>query len=110
MDRKETKQQRVTRVAQELGAAIRTQVRGRWKVRTADRNEPGRHVWRFKEGPDGGARFLHIEHRAMTRGENATSRLLEQLDSERWMDRLRQGPETALLLSLDGQLSPYPRA
>lgn len=107
MDRKETRQQRVTRVAQELSAALRQQVRGRWKVRTADRNEPGRHVWRFREGPDARARFLHVEHRAMT--ENPTARLLELLDAERWLDRLQQGPETALVLSQDGQLSPYRR-
>lgn len=108
MDRKETQKERVTRVAQELGSAIRRQARGRWKtVRTADRNEPGRHVWRFMETPEGAARFLHVEHKAMTSGKDASGRLLGQLEAERWLDRLQQGPETALLLSRDGQLSPY---
>jgi hypothetical protein len=108
MDRKETQQQRVTRVAQELGVAIRRQARGRWKqVRTAERNEPGRHVWRFIESPEGEARFLHVEHKAMTHGADASGRLLGQLEAEGWLDRLQQGPETALLLSKDGQLSPY---
>jgi hypothetical protein len=107
MDRKESRQDRVAQVARELGATLRRQARGRWKdVRTADRNEPGRHVWRFVEG-DGSARFLHVEHGAMTRGSNASSRLMSQLESEKWLDRLSQGPEQALLLSSDGRLSAY---
>lgn len=111
MDPKETQKQTVTRVAQELGSAIRRQVRDQWNgVRMADRNEPGRHVWRFRSGAGGGERFLHIEHRAMVGGKNPAGRLLEQLQAEQWLDRLQQGPETALLLSRNGQLAALPQA
>jgi hypothetical protein len=109
MDPKETQEQRVTRVALEIGTEIRRQVRGKWKVRTAERNERGRHVWRFKPASEDGERFLHIEHRAMAKGSDSTARLLEQLESERWLDRLQNGPETALLLSSDGRVSSFPK-
>jgi hypothetical protein len=110
MDSKETRKQRVTRVARELSTELRRQARGTWSsVRTAQRNERDRHVWRFQPGPDAGERFLHIEHRAMVSGRNPAVRLLEQLRSERWLDRLKQGPETALLLSSDGELAEYTR-
>ncbi|HEV2148663.1 MAG TPA: hypothetical protein VGR37_14765 [Longimicrobiaceae bacterium] len=109
MDPKETQKQRITRVARELGPAIREQARGRWTgLRTAERNEPGRHVWRFRSGPGGSERFLHIEHRAMMRGKDPAARLLERLEAEQWLDRLHDGPETALLLSRDGQLAAFP--
>jgi hypothetical protein len=111
MDSKETQQQRMVRVTRELGTAIRRQARGRWKkVRTAQRNEQGRRVWRFRTGPGNGEHFLHIEHRAMIQGSDPAARLLEQLESERWLDRFDQGSETALLLSRDGQLVGLPRA
>ena len=110
MDANETQKQRMTRVAQELGAAIRRQARGRWKqVRTAERDETGRHVWRFRSGPDGGERFLHIEHRAMIQGTDPAAQLLQKLEAEHWLDRLQQGPENSLLLSRDGQLAAFAR-
>jgi hypothetical protein len=110
MDPKETQKQRITRVTQELSTSIRWQARGRWtEVRTAERNERGRHVWRFRAGPGGGERFLHIEHRAMVRGKDPAARVLEKLEAERWLDRLQQGPETALLLSSNGQLAAFPQ-
>lgn len=111
MDRKETPQQRMTRVAREISSTIRRQARGRWaEVKTAERNEPGRHVWRFQSATGGDDRFLHIEHRAMVQGKNPAARLLQQLDAERWMDRLQQEPAMAILLSRDGQLAAYPQA
>jgi hypothetical protein len=111
MDRKESQKQRITNVARELSTTIRRQARDRWtRVRTAQRNERGRHVWRFQESPGGDERFLHIEHRAMVSGKNPAARLLEQLEAEHWLDRLQEGPETALLLSRDGQLAAYPAA
>lgn len=111
MNPQETHKQQITRVAGELSAAIKRQARGRWRqVRTAERNERGRHVWRFKAGPDTDARFLHIEHRAMVQGTDAASRLLEQLGSGRWMDLLQQGPENSVLLTRDGELTVFPRA
>jgi hypothetical protein len=61
------------------------------------------------EPRSGDERFLHIEHSAMVSGKDPAARLLEQLESERWLDRLQQGPETALLLSRDGQLAAFPR-
>jgi hypothetical protein len=110
MNPHETQKQQITRVAGELSAAIKQQAQGRWRqVRTAERNEPGRHVWRFQEGPGAGARFLHIEHRAMAKGRDAAARLLEQLESGRWLDRL-QAPGNAVLLTHDGELTAYPAA
>jgi hypothetical protein len=109
MTPREQHKQQITRVAGELSAAIREQAQGRWsRVHTAERNEPGRHVWRFRTGPGEGERFLHIEHRAMVRDGNAAASLLEQLQAGRWLDRLQQGPETAVLLSRDGQVTAIP--
>lgn len=109
MTPREMQKQQITRVAGELSTAIKEQARGRWsRVRTAERNEPGRHVWRFRAGPGEGERFLHIEHRAMVRGADATSSLLQQLQTGQWLDRLAQGPETAVLLSGDGRLTALP--
>lgn len=105
MDPKETSRQRATRVASELGPVIRRQARGRWaRVRVAERNERGRHVWRFRTGPGAEERFLHIEHRVMAQGRNPAARLLKRLDAGGWLDRLQDEPETALLLSRDRQL------
>jgi hypothetical protein len=104
---KETKRQRVDRVAQELSPQIRQQARGRWKeVQTAQRNEQGRHVWRFRPGPGEDERFLHIDHQAMVRGEKSAERVLNRLEEGRWLDRLQKGPETSLLLSRSGELGP----
>lgn len=109
MDPKETRKQRITRVARELSGTLRRQARGRWKeVRTAERNEQDRHVWRFQSGPGGSERYLHIEHRAMVQGKDPSARLLKRLEEEQWLDRLQQEPQTALLLSGDGQLASYP--
>jgi hypothetical protein len=108
MDSNETRKQRVTRVARELSTELRRRARGRWAgVRTAQRDERGRHVWRFRAGK-GSERFLHIEHGAMVGGADPASRLLERLEAENWLDRLQEGPETALLLSRDGRLATYP--
>jgi hypothetical protein len=110
MDPKESQKQRIVRVAEELSISIRRQARGRWKgIRTARRNARGCHVWRFRSVRGGGERFLHIEHRAMVNGRDTAARLLEQLEAEAWLDRLHRGPDTALLLSRDGQLAAYPR-
>ena len=86
---------------------LRRQARKRWEtVRTAERNEGNRHVWRFQPGPDGGERFLHVTHEAMLQGDTPT--LLGQLKSGRCFQRLHDGPETSLLLSRGGRLEPYP--
>lgn len=107
----ETQKQQITRVAGELSTAIKRQARERWRqVRTAQRNEHGRHVWRFQEGPDTAARFLHIEHGAMVRGKDASARLLEQLGSGQWLDLLQQGPGNSVLLTRDGELTAFPQA
>ena len=109
MNPSESQREQITRVAGELSPAIREQARGRWKrVRTAERNERGRHVWRFRAGPGEGERFLHIEHRAMVGGDAGTS-LLEQLRNGRWLDLL-QGSQTSVLLSSDGRLTTLPTA
>lgn len=108
MDPKETRQERVTRVCRELSSSIRRRARGRWKeVRTAERNERDRHVWRFQAGPGAGDRFLHIEHRTLAQGTDAPKRLMQQLEQEGWLDRLQAGPDKSLLLSADGQLAAF---
>jgi hypothetical protein len=111
MNPQDKQKQQITRVAAELSSAIKEQARGRWRqVRTAERNERGRHVWRFQAGPGAGERFLHIEHRAMVQGKDAGARLLEQLGNGRWLDLLQQGPGNAVLLTHDGELTAFPRA
>lgn len=108
MTPREMHRQQITRVAGELSPAIREQARGRWsRVQTAERNQGGQHVWRFRAGPGEGERFLHIEHRAMVREGNTAASLLQQLQTGQWLDRL-QGTETAVLLSANGQLSALP--
>lgn len=101
----ETRTERMTRVAEELGTALRRQARGRWKkVRTAQRNERNRRVWRFRFPAGGGERFLYIRHQAMLEGGDPAGRLLDQLEAEHWLDRLRQGPAAALVLTKEGRL------
>ena len=108
MTPREMQKQQITRVAGELSPAIREQARGRWsRVQTAERNQGGQHVWRFRAGPGERERFLHIEHRAMVRRGDTAASLLEQLQTGQWLDRL-QGAETALLLSANGKLTAIP--
>ena len=108
MENRDHQQRKVAAVAKEIGGVLRRQARKRWEtVRTAERNEGNRHVWRFQAGPDGGERFLHVSHEAMV-DENAGPVLLEQLRSGRVFERLHRGPETSLLLSKGGRLEAYP--
>jgi hypothetical protein len=110
MKRREAHKQRVAQVAEELRSVIGRQVRSEWSdVRMAERNEGGHHVWRFRTESDLKDRFLHIDHRAMVSGRDATARLTEQLTSSPWAERLR-GPETALLLTREGQMTSHARA
>ncbi len=105
MDRNETSQQKLARVADEIGSAIRQQARGRWAdVRTAERSSDGRHVWRFRPGAGEPDRFLHLSHRAMTEGTNPAGRVLRQLTEAHWLDRLTTGPETSFVLAPSGRL------
>lgn len=105
----ETPQQKITRVARELGAAMHRRVGGRLgAVRTAKRNLGNRYVWRFRTGAGEPDRFLHVPHRAMTDGENPTAILLAQLDEARWLDRMQTGPETAFRLMPGGRLRARP--
>ena len=97
--------EKLDRVAHEMGGAIRRQVRRKWDtVRTAERNEAGRHVWRFQSGPEGGDLYLHVTHEAMQGAE--APQLLEQLRAGHWLSRLSRGPEKALVLGRDGRLVP----
>jgi hypothetical protein len=108
MEGREQHKQKVATVAKEIGAVLRRQARKRWEtVRTADRNQGNRHVWRFQTGPGQAERFLHVTHEAMIEGENAAPLLIEQLKSGRLFERLHRGPETSLLLSTGGSLVPY---
>ena len=97
--------EKLDRVAHEMGSALRRQVRRKWEtVRTAERNERGRHVWRFQSGPDGGDLFLHVTHEAM--GLADAPQLLEQLRAGHWLSRLSKGPAKALVLGKEGRLEP----
>jgi hypothetical protein len=98
--------QDMARVAKEVGAVLRRQARKRWQtVRTAERTEGNRHVWRFRP-EDGTERFLHVSHDALRGGDSAS--VLEQLRAGRCFERLNRGPETALILSKGGRLEVYP--
>jgi len=109
MEGREHQNQKVATVAKEIGAVLRRQARKRWEtVRTADRNEGNRHVWRFQAGPGQAERFLHVTHEAMMEGDDAAAVLIEQLKHGRLFERLHRGPETSLLLSVGGRLVPYP--
>jgi hypothetical protein len=109
MAKNDSEREKVARVAQELGSALRRQARRKWDaVRMAERNEGRRHVWRFRSSEDGGERFLYVTHEALTRGEDPAPGLLKQLEAGRWLDRLQNGPETSLLLSTGGTLEAGP--
>ena len=106
MESRDNKSQKVAQVARQIGAELRKQARKSWQgVRTAERNEGNRHVWRFRSPDDGRESFLHVSHRDMVQADTAT--LLAQLNDGAWIDRLSSGPETALLLSKSG-LQSYP--
>ncbi|HEX5723933.1 MAG TPA: hypothetical protein VFX98_00630 [Longimicrobiaceae bacterium] len=108
MDRREEQRQKLERVAQEVGAVLRRQARRKWDgVRTAERNERGRHVWRFRSESDSRERFLHVTHEAMRQGNRTTAILLEQLAAGRWLDRLDAETTPSLVLSKGGQLEPW---
>jgi hypothetical protein len=108
MDSRENHSQKVAQVARQIGAELRKQARKSWQgVRTAERNEGNRHVWRFRSAADGSERFLHVAKSEMITGDDAAANLLEQLKAGGWIDRLSRGPETALLLSKAG-LQAYP--
>jgi hypothetical protein len=110
MDPQESKQDKVSRVARQVSGALRKQARRQWDtVKTAERNERGRHVWRFQAGADQPERFLHVTHDALADGDNAAPLLLQQLKTGRWLDRLQEGPETSLLLSRGGRLEAWPK-
>ncbi|HEX7242356.1 MAG TPA: hypothetical protein VF263_18860 [Longimicrobiaceae bacterium] len=101
--KKETHEQKMTRVARELGSALREQAAGRWgEVRTADRGEDHGHAWKFRTSPKDDGRFLRVSHRAMEERDVPT--LLEHLAAGRWLDRLNE--ETSLMLHADGRLEP----
>lgn len=106
MGSKESREEKLSRVTEQLGVALRRQAAGSWKrVRTAERAEERRHVWRFRPETDGAVRFLGVTHDAMAEGDNPVPSLLEHLEKGRWLDRLRNGPETALMLGKGGRLS-----
>ena len=108
MESRENQSQKVAQVARKIGAELRKQARKSWQgVRTAERNEGNRHVWRFRSSEDGSERFLHLSHREMVQGDDPAADLLAQLKAGRWIDRLSSGSENALILSKGG-LQAYP--
>jgi hypothetical protein len=110
VDRKNGQHQILSRAVRELGPLIKRQAHEQWNVlHVANRRERGQHVWRFRFGTGEEERFLRISYRAMVRAEKRTSRLFEQLQAGRWLERLKNGPETALLLTSGGKLRAWPR-
>jgi len=105
MEARENRSARVAQAAREIGTELRKQARKSWQgVRTAERNEGNRHVWRFRSPRDGSDRFLHLSHREMVQGDSAS--LLRQLEAAQWTERL-SGSENAMILS-GGGLQAYP--
>ena len=106
MEARENRSERVAQAAREIGTELRKQARKSWQgVRTAERNEGNRHVWRFRSPEDGSERFLHLSHREMVLGGPAS--VLRQLETARWTDHLQSGIENALILAKGG-LQAYP--
>ena len=100
----ESQDEKRTRVAKELGAALRRQAAGTWKrVKTMDRDEVGGHAWKFKPGPEADLRFLRVSNEAM---DQPVPQLLAHLKKGKWLDRLDGGDETSLVLEKDGRLRP----
>ncbi len=109
-DPKNRQRQKLSRVARELGTLIRRQAHEKWDLtQVAKRNERGHHVWRFRIGTGETERFLRVSRKAMIQGENPSRVLFDQLQAGRWLDRLHEGPETALLLTRGGQIRSWPR-
>lgn len=106
MIRNQSHEQQISRVARELGTALRRQAKGKWTaVRTAGRSEDRRHAWRFAHADSSqGTRFLRVTHKAMMQSAAPVPMLLEQLNAGRWLDRLNEGPETSLVLRSGGRL------
>ncbi len=105
MGKREIEHQKLARIVKEVSAVLRRQARKRWDtVRTAERDEGNRHVWRFQQA--GAERYIHVSHDAIRQGDAAS--LLDQLRAGRCFTRLDRGPETALLLSTGGRLEAYP--
>ena len=104
----ESHDQKMSRVAAELGTALRRQAAGTWRrVRTADRAEPNGHAWKFRPTPDATTRFLRVTHEAMDQDDNPVPALLASLSAGRWLARLDDGPETSLVLNADGKLNRH---
>jgi hypothetical protein len=102
----ETHEEKMARVAGELGKALRRQAVGTWRrVRTADRAESRGHAWQFRPTPDGATRFLRVSHQAMD--QNEAPALLQHLSTGRWLARLDDGPETSLVLKSGGRLEQF---
>ncbi len=110
MEPQETNQPSISTVIHDMGAILRQQARERWKgVRTSQRKERGRHVWRFRSAADSQERFLHVPRESMTHGKNPAASLLNQLEDAHWLDQLHEGPERSYLLSPAGNLKPWPK-
>lgn len=104
MSETESHDEKMTRIARELGAALRLQAEGAWKtVRTSERGEKQAHAWRFRRTAKGSPRFLRVTHEAMEQGDDPVPLLLSHLGTGRWLDRLNSG-ETSLVLAAGGRL------
>ena len=111
MARNEAHDQNMSRVARELGTALKHETANKWgAVRMQVREEDRRHAWRFRSDSDGSQRFLRVTHKAMSQSDNPVPMLIEQLQAGRWLDRLQGGPETSLVLFKDGRLEARARS
>lgn len=105
----ETTDQKIARVAREVGSALRSQAGSRWdSLRLGRRNLGNRHVWRFRTGGGDPDRYLLLSHRSMTNGRDPAATVLAQLREERWLDRMQAGPETLFTLAANGRLRARP--
>ena len=106
MAKTESHDQKMSRIAGELGAVLRQQAAGTWqRVRTGERSEGRRHAWKFRPTPDASVRYLRVTHEAMD--ESPVQTLLSHLTAGRWLDRLDDGHETSLVLNAGGRLERY---
>lgn len=104
MELNESRDEQRSRVAKELGAALRRQAAGKWKrVRMTDRDESRGHAWKFRPTPESELRFLRVSNEAM---EEPVAQVMAHLQKGRWLDRLNAGPETSLVLEKNGRLRP----
>jgi len=99
----ESQEEKMIRIAAELGTALRRQAAGTWRgVRMGERAETRGHAFKFRPTPDADVRYLRVSHEAMDQG---VPTLLAQLSAGNWLSRL--DTETSLVLNAGGKLGRF---